>query len=199
MAYYKYATTADILADVLTDVDDGDAAQVAAIGRFAEAASAMIDRYCKRPAGFFLAHTGDATVRRYRGKGQNFLAIGRHTADAVTVENIEDSLIYIHGENGWIYAVDNSGGSGLGDEDFRFGNPYLFSSNAVYKVTAKWGFTEIPADIVQACKLIVQHQWQVGRGVVGQVSPLGFVIERDMPPPAQLLLDGWKRRQFEIN
>jgi hypothetical protein len=74
-----------------------------------------------------------------------------------------------------------------------------FVADAVYKVSARWGFAETPDDIVLACKMIAQHIWDRGQGTFGQVTPAGFVIERDIPPPARLILDNWKRKEFELN
>lgn len=144
-----------------------------------------------------------ATVRRYRGAGKNYLQIGRHVAGSVTVENVGTELFYEHPENGWLFAVDLAGqpGSGYASDDHSFAPGYcnLFVANALYLVSARWGFVATPDDIVLATKQISQQIWDRGKGIIGQISPTGFVIDRDIPLTARLMLEGWTKREFEQN
>ncbi len=143
-----------------------------------------------------------AAVRRYRGNGKNYLQIGRHVRGTVSVENVGSSLYYEHPENGWLFATDVAGqpGSGYeGDNDYRLQNCNLFAANALYLVTARWGFAETPQDITMAVKQITQHIWDRGKGVIGQISPSGFVVERDIPLTAKAMLTNWIRRDFEVS
>ena len=208
---YQYATLAETITDVLSEVtDESEGGQQETVGRLIEAASAAVDMFTNRPKGYFLpaARVPDtdpieyiATVRRYRGTGTNFLQIGRYVEGTLSIEGVAESLYYLHPENGWIYADDAAGGPGNGEYyDTRYNRPSrLFSNGALYKVSAAWGFAETPSDIVMATKQIVQHIWDRGEGVIGEVSPNGFVIERDMPLSAKTFLSGWIRREFEAN
>jgi hypothetical protein len=145
-----------------------------------------------------------ATVRRYRGAGKNYLQIGRHVPGSVTVENVATDLFYEHTENGWLFAVDfagQPGNAGYESDDYSFRYPAcsLFTDGALYLVTARWGFVATPDDIDLATKQIVQQVWDRGKGIIGTLSPTGFVVERDIPLTARLMLEGWTRREFELN
>jgi hypothetical protein len=141
-----------------------------------------------------------ATVRRYRGRGENFLRIGNHVADTVTIDGFAEGDFY-EASNGWLFATDTPATApGSYDDDRYSTRPIgLFACEALYLVSARWGFAYTPPDIVTACKMIAQHVWDRGQGTFGQVTPSGFVIERDMPPPVRLMLDGWTRKEFELN
>ncbi len=209
---YQYATTAETIKDVLSETTHED--DIETVGRILEAASAMIDRFTNRPSGYFAAVPPvdpeddplvyPTTVRRYRGTGTNFLQIGRHIPGTISVENVGSDLYYEHPENGWLYSVDVAGQAGAGVNDGLDGRfaplrDRMFITGSLYLVTAAWGFAETPSDISFAAKQIAQHIWDRGRGIIGQISPTGFVIERDMPLTARTALTGWVRREFELN
>lgn len=199
---YSYATIDDTILDVLTEVKSDE--QKASVGRLIEATSAFIDGFTNRPPGYFSAldDESEPTVRRYRGEGSNFLRIGRHVPGTVTIENVGASLYYEHPENGWIYSNDvnaqpgNVSGDGYG---FRGRAERLFACNGLYAVSARWGFSATPDNISMATKQIVQQIWDRGKGIIGQISPSGFVIERDIPLTARAFLTPYIRREFEIN
>jgi hypothetical protein len=199
---YSYADTDETIQDVLTGAtSDG---QKETVGRLIEAASNLVDRYTERPENYFAAldNESEPTARRYRGNGKNFLMIGRHVIGSASVQGVADSLFYEHPENGWLFSNDPAGVvASYGDDDVtnRTPNSMLWTNGALFIVSARWGFAATPSAIVHATKLITQHLWDKGKGVLGEVSPSGFVIERDIPPTARLALDVWKKRQFEIN
>lgn len=205
---HQYATTAETRANFVTTIDDANTAQIATLTAILQGVSAAIDQYTKRPAGYFLARSGDATVRRMRGNGENFLKLGRYViSEPVAIDGFTSDLFY-KADNGWLYATDvaasgpggNYPGANQGDGLDRGWNPItLFEKNAVYLVSAKWGFAAIPDDIKVSCQLFAQHIWDRGQGTFGQVTPTGFIIERDMPPTVRLILDGWVRGEFELN
>jgi hypothetical protein len=139
-----------------------------------------------------------AAVRRYRGWGSNYLRIGQHVRGSVTISGFAAADFY-EADNGWIYASDVPATS-PGQTDDRYCRPIrLFTKDSVYLVSARWGFENTPPDIVTACKMIAQHVWDRGQGTFGQVTPTGFVIDRDIPPPVRLMLDLWVRKEFELN
>lgn len=193
-----YATVDETVTDVLTEVKtDG---QKETVGRIIEGVSSFIDLYCKRPVGYFAALEvdSDPTVRNYRGKGTNYLQVGRYVAGTATVQNVADALFY-EGDNGWLFAVDEAAQAGGPYGDFTTRPTVLFAKGALYAVSARWGFAETPPAIVQATKLITQQIWDRGRGIFGEISPGGFVIERDIPLTARAFLDAFVKREFEIN
>jgi hypothetical protein len=223
---HKYATEAETRADVLSEVKDDDTEAIASIDRLLEATSAFIDQYCKRPNAYFVPVTPttpavvadpDAdppveaspaiytgTLRRYRGTGSNFLQVGRFVPGTATVQNIAAELFYENQDRGsFLMATDNAGvaGSGYADDDLSnySVSGRLFAQGSLYLVTAAWGFEATPPDIVMATKQIVQQIWDRGKGIIGQISPTGFVIERDIPLTAKTFLDGWIKREFELN
>lgn len=222
---YSYADRDETISDVLSEVkSEGDKETV---GRIIEAASAMVDRFTNRPSGYFAAVTPttpavaadpDAdppviavaaiyptSVRRYRGTGSNFLQTGRYIPGTLSIENVGTDLYYTNAENGWPFANDVAGQAGFADGGqgpdryAPLGRTRLFSNGALYVVTAAWGFAETPADIVFATKQITQHVWDRGRGIIGELTPTGFVVERDMPLSAKTALTGWVKREFELN
>lgn len=201
---HQYAATDETITDMLPAIGS-DADQTAALTRIIESVSAAIDQYTKRPAGYFSPVAGDAvaSVRRYRGTGANYLQIGRHVPDNVAITGVDSTLFYEHPENGWLFAVDEAGQTGVGPYDDRDDariQPFrLFGSGSLYLVSAIWGFAATPDDIRLATMLIAQQIWDRGRGVVGEISPAGFVIERDMPLTARTILDRWTKREFELN
>lgn len=198
---YQYADTEETRADVVSGINEDNTEQMATLENFLAAASAMIDQYTKRPAGYFSANTAnDGTVRRFRGEGKNYLRIGRHIPGSVTIANFTTADFY-EAPNGWPYMTEPAGSAGPGyDSNFsNWSGCRIFVKGSLYEVTAKWGFAETPADIVQACKMIAAHLWDRGQGTFGQISPDGFVIERDMPPTAATILNQWVRKEMEIN
>lgn len=136
--------------------------------------------------------------RVYRGEAKPYLRIGPHVGDAsITSPVIAPSIIY-EDRNGWIRYNDSI--TNQGDDDyFLHRRPdQFFSPGTSYTVSARWGFLETPDDIVTACALIVGDLLDRGAGVIGQISPSGFVIERSMPLAARDILDNNRRREFQV-
>jgi hypothetical protein len=180
-----------------------DKTEVAAsIDALCISASAMIDRFTDRPAGWFnqVADPAPApTTRRFRGEGKNYLRIPRHVGTASIVSPIVAGSTVYENANGWIVYNDGIAGSGNGPDYYpESGQGGFFNCGSIYDVSAIWAFAVLPADIELAAAFIVGHIWDRGRGVIGQITPTGFVIERDMPPMAKTILEGWKRREGEI-
>lgn len=131
------------------------------------------------------------TEKRLRGEGKNFLRLPVHvvsTIEQVTLYGtvIDSALYYESDKNGWLYRED----LGLTDS--------LWEEGLTYKVTARWGYAVTPLDLSEAVRQIVVAVWERQKGVLGEVTPNGFVIERAMPLFAREVLDRYKRREFEI-
>lgn len=138
-----------------------------------------------------------ASVRRYRGENKPYLRVGPHVGDAtITSPVISPSLVYVD-RNGWIRYDDAI--TNQGDEDYfnDLRRDTFFSAGTVYQVSARWGFGETPDDIVTACALIVGDLLDRGSGVIGQISPSGFVIERTMPLAARDILNNNRKREYQ--
>jgi hypothetical protein len=196
MSHVNYFDAAEVVADKIPEVTKP--ADVTAITRLCLAVSAFIDNYCRRPAGYFQklpSPTPPKTVKRYRGTGSRFLQIGRHVAGSVELTNpaIAADRFY-EGENGWLYAAEVD--HGIQDEYFAI-DDRLFRDGALYQVTAHWYFAETPPDVVEAGKQIIADIWSKGRGVVGDVAPDGFVVDRAIPTTAAALLKPYIKREFE--
>lgn len=198
---YTYVEASEILSDKLPDLNAADDDVVDRITRLAESVSATIDRFCDRPAGYFtaLAEPSDPTSKFYRGRNMNLLQIGRHVLGNIHVTGIADTAFYENPENGWLYESTATGSSNNISTDRPFNDGSKFwDSRLRYEVVARWGFAEVPADIKEAVKLIVEQIANRGEGVIGQVTPAGFVIERDMPLTARTMLEPWIKREFEV-
>jgi hypothetical protein len=199
MALLNYFNVDKVIADKIPELKpaDGDAnaQNVETLTRLCEAVSAFIDNHCKRKSGYFSAAPDTATARRYRGKGKDFLEIGVHVAGSVTVDSIASTAFYESDRNGWLYAVGEQPGNG---SDFFATRPGQFwGSGVLYTVNAKWGYAETPPDILEAGMQIIEQIWDRGQGVMGDVTPAGFVIERALPLTAIPLLKPYIKRQFE--
>lgn len=171
--------------------------QVASSLAFISAASGFVDQYCRRPQNYFAAADPDnPTERIYRGKDSNSLQIGRHLPGSVTVLGIA-AQAYYEGANGWLYALDpgpsNAGIDWVGNSNCFWNSCYQ------YRVTAAWGFDATPEEIKHAVKAIAEQIFDRGQGILGQTTPAGFIIERDIPLTAKAFLQPWIRRQFEVN
>ena len=173
----------------------------AAIGRILTAGSVFVDSYCRRAPGFFSPAAAEATEKRVRGEGLNFLRLPAHVFGSVGSVTLNGSTIeagsyYESDKNGWLYFEDSLFGlesSFYEDESCR-----VWRDGRVYKVTAKWGYQATPPDLSEAVRIAVTRVWETQKGTLGQITPNGFVIERALQPLAKEILDRYKRREFEV-
>ncbi len=196
----QYVTNENVKLWVVQEANLDDDDTAARITALVAAASGMIDKFCKRPEGYFQARGAEATAtdRRIRGEGKRYLRLGRWFGETPTFTSpvVSANSYYTNDENGWIYYNDTPP-----NDEFLPGSrgDEFFGRDSLFVVSAKWGFETTPDDIQMSAALIAGKMWDVGKGVVGEISPSGFVIERDMPPVAKTMLNGWIRREFEIN
>jgi hypothetical protein len=195
-----YADLNNLLADYLPEAKS--VAEKAAVGRILEAVSAFVDSYCRRPAGYFNPRGADtpASEKRIRGCGEHFLRLPVHVPGSIESVKHGETVIaassYYESENlGWLY-LENSG-LGL-EETFFPAQNNRWIDGAIYKVRARWGYAATPLDLSEAVRQTVVRWWETQAGTLGQVTPNGFVTERDLPRSAKLILDRYKRREFEI-
>lgn len=198
-----YADLNNLIADYIPEVKN--AKETAALGRILDNVSAFVDSYCKRstplqPTGYFSPATEDSiSEKRLRGEGQNFLRLPIHvfgSIESVTLNGtvIDSNSYYESDKSGWLYFEDEAFGIEDGFDDCN----RIWHENRIYKVRAKWGYAATPLPIVEAVRLIVLRIWSTQRGVIGQVTPEGFVQERLIPAAAKELLQPFIKREFEI-
>lgn len=192
---HKYTTKENVKLLAVPEANIADAGTIARIDAYIEAVSAFIDKYCDRPEAYFGANN-TASDRRYRGEGKNYLRVGKYHDTFSFVSPVVASSSIYYDANGWPRWNDQPLQN---DSDYFPADQPFFGSGALYVVNAKWGFAAIPPDIATATALIAGKLWDLGEGVIGEVTPSGFVLERELPLTARLLLDQYKRREFELN
>lgn len=197
-----YADKDQLIADYLPEATGDE--EIAAVGRILDAASAFVDSYCKRASGFFAPSPNDATVRRVRGEGREFLRLPIHVFGSIEQINDEEftawsNRVYESDKSGWLYfESDEFGNEGMGF--FSAGCPYKrWTDGRVYKVKARWGYAATPLPIVEAIRLITTRIYETQKGTIGQVSANGFINERLIPTAAKDLLKPFIKREFEIS
>jgi hypothetical protein len=193
-----YTDKDQLIADYIPEAKSAD--EIAAVGRILDSVSAFVDTYCNRLPGFFNPSPNDPTEKRVRGEGEHYLRLPVHvigSVESVTLQGTEiDTADYYESDkNGWLYLENN--GFGL-ERTFREACDRNWIDTAVYKVTARWGYAATPLDLQEAVRQFVAKIWETQKGVLGQVTPDGFVIERAMPLTVREILDKYKKRQFEI-
>jgi len=191
-----YADKDQLIADYIPEAKS--TTELAAIGRILDNVSAFVDTYCRRTPGYFDPAADDASERRFRGDGENFLRLPVHvtgSVEQVTIDGqvIDTSNYYESDRNGWLYRED---AVWLVNEGFT---PYqLWEAGRTFKVTARWGYEATPVDLTEAVRQFVARIWETQKGVLGQITPDGFIVERAMPLTVREILDKYKRREFEI-
>lgn len=191
-----YADLNNLKADYLPDLKS--AADSAAVARILDAVSAFVDTYCRRPAGHFDPASSSASERRVRGEGGHCLRLPVHVPGTVSAVKVNGSTIdsanyYESEKNGWLY-LENDPWTPERSLDEHFSE---WTDGRIYKVTARWGYPATPADLQEAVRQTVAAVWDRQRGVLGELTPNGFVIERAMPLFAREVLDSYRRREFE--
>lgn len=184
-----YADLAQLTADYLPEAQS--AAEQAALGRILAAVTVAIDSYTKRPPQYFASAEAQPTARFFTGEGKVYLRLPVHIAGSIDpAEGVDCSGHSITNwveRGGWLYQT-----SGLG----KLGG--IWQRGVEYTVSARWGYDTTPADITEACRQLVVHYFERQRGTIGQVTPNGFVIDRDMPPTVKTLLAAYRRKEFEV-
>jgi hypothetical protein len=192
-----YADLENLIKDYLPEASKP--AEKESVGRILDAVSAFVDSYTKRPAGFFNPSPADPTMKRIRGEGERFLRLPVHvkgtTEAPITVENVSSTLFYESDGKSWLYFEDSTFGF---DDDFDCCSSRIWQNGRAYKVTARWGYAATPADLSEAVRQIVVRWYETQKGTLGQITPNGFVVERDVPKSAKAILDSYKKREFEI-
>lgn len=106
--------------------------------QLADAASDMFDREAEVTRGFFAKASATATVKYFRGAGTEYVRLWPFIAGSIEAVTIDGEAV-------------ETGGDDYFEDGFYLVFDYEIEKNALITVTARWGFSEIPADIKQAC------------------------------------------------
>ena len=193
-----YADLDQLIRDYLPEAKSTN--ERASVSNILDGVSSFVDSYCKRLPGFFTASPNLPAVKRVRGEGERFLRLPVHVIGSVTQLTFYEQIIpttdyYESDKNGWIY-LENNGFSS--ERTFLEAGTNRWFFDAPYKVTARWGYAETPKDLQEAVRQTVARWYETQKGTLGQITPNGFVIERDLPKSAKLILDNYKKREFEV-
>jgi hypothetical protein len=151
-------------------------------------ASEIIDLACEVPRGYFAVAPTSTVCRTFIGQGTSRLRIAPHVGQVKSVE----------------YAGSDDYAPEFDEHVDRAGTPWLIArdgqcwrNQAVIEVEARWGWEQVPEEIVQAtCELVISI-WR-GRDsayarVVADVNG-GNTIQGALPDRVKLTCDQWKRR-----
>jgi hypothetical protein len=191
----RYADLDLLLADLLPELKSDE--EKDAVERTLDAASLFVDSYCKRPIGYFSPSPNLATIRYFIGEGTSFLRIPEHVRGTVSVAFVDSSAWY-ESEQGWLYSMNAFDGFFEYESSGRNQYP-LWVKNKRYAVSARWGYASTPDDVREAVRQITVKWFQTSRGIFGtsDVTPAGFIVERDLPLSARAILDNYVKREFE--
>lgn len=168
----RYANLDHLIADYIPEATSPE--EINAVERILDAVSEWIDVHCKRASGYFAASEQQASMKRARGEGQNFLRLPVHVFGSIEkVETIYGSVIppgayYESEKNGWLYGEDDSHYSLYPEASFDLCSPTVWADGATFKVTARWGYEATPSPVAEAARLITARIWSVQKGTIGQ-------------------------------
>lgn len=199
----NYASATELIQDYLPE-HTGNAAVEALIGRLCEAASRLVDRFCIRRDDYFAPAAPTATEREFIGQGKVYLILPVHVKGTVTLPNV-DAALYYEADNGWIYTKPLPDYlyipmRGYGDEPLEYYDGRArFVRGAGYKVSARWGYADTPADVKEAVRQTVIAIFERKRGILNDVTTADLTLPvLQLPPVVRDMLLPYKRREFEI-
>lgn len=185
-----YANLDDLITDYLPEVGD-NVTKRAALDRVLLSVTTAIDSYCKRTAQYFAPAGEQPSPRIFFGEGKNALRLPVHVAGSI--DQLEGVDLAGHAITNWVelrgWLFLTCGFGQLGG---------IWQRGVQYTVRARWGYETTPPDVVEACRQWVVHFYERQNGTIGQITPTGFVIERDMPPSVKTLLAAYKPKELEI-
>jgi hypothetical protein len=213
MATYLYTNLGQILQDLSGEqIEDNPLIQsdeASIIEGYVYAVSAFIDSYLKVPPGYFKPSAEQPTQKTFYGDGTDYIRLPPYTGDAtVTLPDYYDPATDYEIRDGYIVRLhlaestttftlmDVDKWNRYFNRDPLYGN-YGWQVGEAIKVTARWGYAEVPADIELACRRLVERLWRTKdgqvSGVVGDIiRPDGTAIQQALPPFVKLVLERWK-------
>lgn len=181
------------------------------------AASRFFDTLVQVPEGFFAPAGNSFTDRVFYGDGTAYLRLGPYTAlNTVTPVGIVDQdgnaldlPDYVESD-GWL--VIKNYGSGVPTRDVTNAAPAFIDSwhtvnpafalnvepfigwpvNQKITVSAKWGFTDVPAEIKYAVVQLALLLWRQREPSVAITADMPSVYSSKLPPTCQMTIDKYK-------
>lgn len=188
----SYVTLEELINDQLPEVKS--LREREALLHSLDAACAAADNFCRRSYGYFAPAEVLPSPRLFIGEGTNHLRLPIHVVGSIeSVGGVDAGGHFFgnwieHPQRGWLYMT-----CGLG----KLGG--VWGRGCLYTVRARWGYAETPPDVKEAVKQLAKHYYERQHGVMGQVTPNGFVIERDAPPSVKMLLNPYAKKEFELD
>lgn len=116
--------------------------------QLAESVSRIFDRECEVADGFFNKASASASGRSYLGNGTEFVKLYPYIAGSIGAITVDGDAIPLADADHYNEI----------DDYLIFKYPII--KNAAVSISARWGFSAIPADIVQACIEQALFQWR---------------------------------------
>lgn len=180
----EYATLEQAKARLMNKTTAPEDAELIGI---VEAASRAIDDYLEVDQGYFSPHGGTPSVKIIRGNGQSSLPLPAPLSGTVTITADADITVPDFQVEGLtLYTVDANG----------LPTPFLVWPPVFFSIQGIWGYSQVPAQIREACLQLVVHFWR-GRdkGLTGTITDMRQdeqFPERDFPRMTRRLLDNFK-------
>jgi len=169
----------------LFEPDVADKGQIEAL---ITAASRQIDRLCAVADGYFDKAADAASNKTFYGSGTEWLRLPPYVGSIVAANvNYSDTALTeppftVRGETGQ-YLVTDKG--------------YCWAHDEAIVVSAKWGFSAIPAEIVQACVELVITNWRTSdparERAVSDAGDEEFRIAK-IPGRVKMVCEEWKKK-----
>lgn len=105
--------------------------------QLADAASVMFDREANVSKNFFAKAPDTTSIKYFRANGTEYVKLLPFIADSITAITVDGTTVTVDGDDYF-------------ENDFYLVFDYEIEKNKIIAVTAKWGFSEVPADIKQA-------------------------------------------------
>lgn len=184
----------------------GALSNTTAVSTLLSAASRFFDNQCEVTEDFFAVAGNTESDRDFVGNGTAYLQLDPYTTlnatDPVklndgsvatpdfTTTNVPD---YVE-RDGALVVLDRTGNQGF-TQDGR--NRFVgWPEGKQIRVSAKWGFSAIPADVQIACVHIAYHLWRVGDPAFAVISNADNTASRPLTLPqiARTIIDKYRQR-----
>lgn len=188
-----YATLADVKSSLgISDYNDDDRIEVALA-----AAEQMVDAYCGRT--FAPAGTA-ATTRIYAAADDYYVTIDDCTSITLVEADFNtDGVWTAWASTDWQAEPLNGllAGRSVPYNALRAVGSYAFpdSSEALVRVTATWGWADVPAPVITACRILAARYYKRDdspMGIAGGPDTGLLYLSRQMDPDVQMLLGPYR-------
>jgi hypothetical protein len=169
----------------------------------ASAACLQFDTLTEVPAGFYNEAQEEATEKIFNGSGTAYLALppfvlaSMDLNEATINGELFDTAIYLQGEEGRQYLIDRMAmeQSSAYSADLNKNRFVGFPFGAQIALSARWGFSEVPADLKLACIQIALYIWrQSDPSFAGISNADNQLILRELPPSVVLTVEKYRQK-----